>query len=200
MSEKISPEEFFEQFAHKYDDALQDKNYHAQHLNEAVKIFHRHNDYSNGKVLDIGCGTGFLRELLQGDFEYTGIDVSGKMLDYAVKRGYKTIHQPIEVALAKINDQSSDFVFCLGSLLYVEDALTSINHMRRIARKTILISLDETTQEYTESVAQKLGFPVYDHSQFPFDNAIEDYFIVGWTSPTTGISVRTRMIYLENTS
>ncbi len=69
----------------------------AQHLNEAVKIFHRHN-YYEGKILDIGCGTGFLSELLEGNFEYTGIDVSAKMLDYAAKRGYKTIQKPIEKA------------------------------------------------------------------------------------------------------
>ncbi|MGK7896905.1 MAG: hypothetical protein AB4372_25650 [Xenococcus sp. (in: cyanobacteria)] len=42
--------------------------------------------------------------------------------------------------------------------------------------------------------------PVYDHSKIAIENAIKDYFIVGWTSPTTGIPIRTRMIYLEQKS
>ncbi|MGB3651154.1 MAG: hypothetical protein WBA41_08085 [Rivularia sp. (in: cyanobacteria)] len=65
--------------------------------------------------------------------------------------------------------------------------------MRRIARKTILISLDETTEEYIKNFV----VPVYDHSTIPFKDATEDYFIIAWTSPSTGIEVRCRMIYIE---
>ena len=65
--------------------------------------------------------------------------------------------------------------------------------MYRIARKTILISLDETTEEYIKNFV----VPVYDHSKITIKNATEDYFIVGWTSPTTGIPICTRMIYIE---
>ena len=194
MLPKISAEEFYDKFADNYDLVLKDSNYNAQYVNEAVKIFHRYNR-NQGNVLDIGCGTGALSELLQGDFEYTGIDISGKMLDYAAQRGYKTIHQPIETALAAIDNQSYDFIFCLGSLLCVEDAATAIKHMVRIARKAILVTLDETTEEYIKNVI----VPVYNHSKISIENAIEDYFIVGWTSPTLGISIRTRMVYIEQT-
>ena len=75
----------------------------------------------------------------------------------------------------------------------VKDAKTAIKHIKRIARKTVLISLDETTKEYIKNFV----VPVYDHSKIPIENAIEDYFIVGWTSPTLGISIKTRMIYIE---
>lgn len=195
MSTKISAEEFYDQLASNYDDTLQDSKVNAQHVNEAVKIFHRR-DRNQGSILDIGCGTGNLSELLQGDFEYTGIDISAKMLDIAAQRGYKTIHKPVEKALAEIENKSFDFLFCLSSLLCVEDAATAIKHMYRIARKTILISLDETTQEYIKNFV----VPVYDHSKIPIKNTTEDYFIVGWTSPTTGIPIRTRMIYIEQES
>ncbi|NES81443.1 MAG: class I SAM-dependent methyltransferase [Moorea sp. SIO2B7] len=195
MLTKISPEEFYDKFALDYDDLLKNPNSKAQYINEAVKIFHRHHHHS-GNVLDIACGTGALSELLQGDFEYTGIDISAKMLDYAAQRGYQTIHKPIETALAEIDTHSYDFVFCLSSLLCVEDAATAIKHMKRIARKTILVSLDETTEEYIKNVV----VPVYDHSKISIEDAIEDYFILGWTSPTLGISIRTRMIYIEKCS
>ena len=192
MSTKISTEEFYDKFADNYDSVLNNTNYNAQYLNEATKIFHKYN-YHQGNVLDIGCGTGVLSQVLEGDFEYTGIDISGKMLHHATQRGYKIIHKSIETALVQIDNQSYDYVFCLSSLLCVEDAATAIKHMIRIARKTILISLDETTEEYIKNVVVQ----VYDHSKIFIENAIEDYFIVGWTSPTLGISIRTRMIYIE---
>ena len=195
MSKKISAEEFYDGFAAQYDNLLKDPKYNVQHLNEASKIFNRYN-HVQGNILDIGCGTGTLSELLQGDFQYTGIDISDKMLKYAAQRGYKIIHNPMETALAKIDSHSYDFVFCLGSLLCVKDAITAINHMRRIARQSILVSLDETTAEYISNVI----VPVYDHSQIALEEAIEDYFIVGWTSPTLRISIRTRMIYIERKS
>ena len=127
MLTKISPEEFYDEFADSYDDLTENPKFNAQHVKEAVKIFHRRN-YQQGSILDIGCGTGKLSELLQGDFEYTGIDISAKMLDYAAQRDYKTIHKPIETALAEIDTQSFDFVFSLSSLLCVEDAATAIEH------------------------------------------------------------------------
>ena len=195
MPTKISAQEFYNNLAADYDAVLEDPNCNAQHVKEAVKIFNRYNHHQ-GNVLDIGCGTGNLSQLLQGDFDYTGIDISDKMLDYAAQRGYKTIHKPIETALAEVDSDSYDFVFSLSSLLCVEDAATAIQHMNRIARKTILISLDETTEEYIKNFV----VPVYDHSKIAIENAIEDYFIVGWTSPTTGIPIQTRMIYLEQKS
>nr|WP_293105141.1 class I SAM-dependent methyltransferase [Okeania sp. SIO2F4] len=105
MLNKISPEEFYDNLAANYDDVLKDSKCNVQYLNEAAKIFHKYN-YHQGSILDIGCGTGFLSQLLQGNFEYTGIDVSAKILEYAAKRGYKTIQKPIEKALPEIDSQS----------------------------------------------------------------------------------------------
>ncbi|MGD1712377.1 class I SAM-dependent DNA methyltransferase [Dapis sp. BLCC M172] len=95
MSNKIYPEEFYDNYAVKYDDVAKKKS-NANLHNEVSKIFHQHNNNHNqGSILDIGCGTGLLSELLQGDFEYTGIDISANMLEYAAKRGYQTINKPI---------------------------------------------------------------------------------------------------------
>ena len=195
MVDKISPQEFYDDFAANYDDVLKGPKCNAQHVHEAAKIFHQYN-YHQGSILDIGCGTGFLSQLLQGNFKYTGLDISANMLEYATKRGYQTINKPIEKALPEIETQSYDFVFCLSSLHCVEDAKTAIEHIYRIARQAILISIDEATEQYIKSFV----VPVYEHSKIVIENPIEDYFILGWTSPTTGIPIRTRMIYIEQKS
>ena len=179
MVNKVSAEEFYNNFAANYDDVLKDPKCNAQHVYEAAKIFHQYN-YNQGSILDIGCGTGFLSQLLQGDFEYTGIDISANMLEYAAQRGYKTIHKPIENALPEIDTQSYDFVFCLSSLHCVEDAKTAIDHLHRIARQTILISIDEATEEYIKNFV----VPVYEHSKIVIKNASSDRNACSWRSPT----------------
>nr|WP_293105144.1 hypothetical protein [Okeania sp. SIO2F4] len=75
----------------------------------------------------------------------------------------------------------------------LEDAKTAMEHIYRIARKAILISLDEPVEEYIKNFV----VPVYDHSKMVIENAIEDYFILGWTYSTTGIPIQTPMIYIE---
>ena len=192
MINKTSVEKFYDQFAHKYDDAINDSKSNVQYLNEAVKIFHKYN-YSQGTILDIACGTGLLSELLQGDFEYTGIDISSKMLEYALKRGYKTIHQSLETAIENIDNNSYDFIFCLSALLFIENPHQAIKNMRRIARKSVLITIDEITEQYVKD----LPIAGYNHSQISIEDTIEDYFIIAWTARNLDISIKTRMVYIR---
>ena len=197
MNSHISPDEFYDNLASSYDALLKDSKYNVQHIYEGAKIFQKYNTNITGnilgKILDIGCGTGFLKDLLGGNFEYTGIDISQNMLNYASQRGYKTIHQPIAAALPEIPNHSYDFVFALGSLLFVENIHSTLTNIERIARKSILLSLDLVSEDYKKEVV----VPVYNHSEISIPNAKEDYFIEGWISPTTGIAVKTRMIYIE---
>ena len=96
------------------------------------------------------------------------------MLELAAARGYKTIHKPVEDALGEIPDRSYDFVFALSSLLFVEDIHALLVDINRIARKSIVLSLDEVTEEYKQNVALNFSVAVYNHSQVEFPNAKED--------------------------
>lgn len=194
MKTKILPEQFYDQLAFSYDDVYKDpKKVNGQHVIEAAKIFQKYNTFPCGSVLDLGCGTGLISELIQGNLEYTGIDVSRNMLDIATQRGYKTIHKSIEDALPEIPDNYYDFVFALSCLLFVIDIDSIFLHLNRIARQSILLSLDNVTQEFIRKAPAK----VYNHSRVDIPNIKEDYFIRGWTSPSTGITIQTRMIYIE---
>ncbi len=192
MSEKISPQVFYNKFAPDYDSALKGTQVNAQYVNEAANIFHKYHRGTSGSILDLGCGTGFLKDLLEGRFEYTGIDVAENMLHYASKRGYKIIHKSIEEALPELPDSSYDFVFALGSLLFIKEINPSLKHINRIARQSVLLSFDSLTNEYIDSFT----VAVFDHSKISLPEAQDDYLIRGWTSPTTGITIKTRMIYV----
>ena len=148
MSTKILPQEFYDNFAQTYDSTAKLKA-EAQNITEAIKIFHKYNLDESGSILDIGCATGLLKDSLQGQFEYTGIDVSAQMLEHASSnRGYKTIHGLTEVVLPEIPDASYDFIFALSSLQFVEDIYPCLNHMYRIARQSILLSIDQLPDEF----------------------------------------------------
>lgn len=192
MSNKISAEDFYNKFAVSYDETLKNPDCNARQVYEGKNIFAKyHHQEREGRILDIGCGTGFLSQLLEGNFEYTGIDISQEMLQIAAQRGYRTIHGRIEECLVELDSQSYDFVFSLSSLLFVEDIQAALKELHRIARKAVILSLDNTTEEYIKNFA----VTVYNHSQIAFPNAKEDYWILGWTSPTLGIPIYTRMIY-----
>jgi ubiquinone/menaquinone biosynthesis C-methylase UbiE len=183
-------ENYYDKFSEKYDETAKSSECNAQFYDEAKKIFQKYN-HQTGSILDVGCGTGLLSEFIQGNFEYTGIDVSGGMLKYASERGYQTIHQSIQDSLPKIESKSYDFVVSLSALFLVEDIHISLHHLNRIARKAIFVGLDSLTDDYIKNAY----LPVYDHSQLNIPNTLEDYFILGWTSPTLGTPIYTRMIY-----
>ena len=192
MSNKISAEDFYDKFADSYDDTLKNPDCNARQVYEGQKLFAKYyQEAKEGSVLDIGCGTGFLSQLLEGNFEYTGIDISKEMLKIAAQRGYRTIHQRVEESLVDMDSKSYDFVFSLSSLLFVEDIQGALKQIHRIARKAIILSLDNTTEAYIKNFV----VTVYNHSQIAFPNAKEDYWILGWKSPTLGIPIYTRMIY-----
>ncbi len=79
-------------------------------------------------------------------------------------------------------------------MLFVEDDKLLFEHIYRIALQAILISLDELKEKYIKNFV----LPVYDNSKIVIQNTVEDYFIIGWNSPTTGIPIQTPMIYIEN--
>ncbi|MDJ0515067.1 MAG: hypothetical protein QNJ74_02015 [Trichodesmium sp. MO_231.B1] len=79
-------------------------------------------------------------------------------------------------------------------MLFVEDDQLLFEHIYRIALQAILISLDELKEKYIKNFV----LPVYGNSKIVIQNTVEDYFIIGWNSPTTGILIQTPMIYIEN--
>ncbi|CAM9164892.1 unnamed protein product [Chrysoparadoxa australica] len=189
---KMPWEAFYDKMAATYDEVIFGPVIEDQHFAEGVKLFLKRISETQGSILDVGCGTGLLKERLPRDFEFTGVDVSSEMLKRAAQRGYKVIHKPAEDALEEMADNSFDYVVALCSLSFVEDFPRVLANMQRVARKGIVLSIDRVEEGYRSQFAAKL----YDHSDFEFQGAQDDYFIKGWTSSSTGIAIQTRMIYI----
>ena len=75
----------YEGFAQVYDIFMDDVPY--QQWCEYVTDMLEANDIRDGLVLDLGCGTGSMTELLAArGYDMIGIDLSGQMLDRAIKK------------------------------------------------------------------------------------------------------------------
>ena len=75
----------YEDFAQVYDIFMDDIPY-RQWCERVTEVLAAH-DIRDGLILDLGCGTGSMTELLAArGFDMIGIDLSGQMLDRALKK------------------------------------------------------------------------------------------------------------------
>jgi SAM-dependent methyltransferase len=79
-------------------------------------------EYCKNKiVLDLGCGTGTYGALISEDAVYVvGVDISGRMLDYAKKRGSKLSLVLADAHFVPLKSHIIDTVVCIGLFEYVE--------------------------------------------------------------------------------
>ena len=142
-------QEFFNDFADKYDSMVNSVDYD---LFNVVKRFYKKHNVQSGSLLDAGCGTGTLKEILGDDFTFVGIDFSKKMLSLAEVRGYTTILGYLEEELGKLDSNSYDHVVCLGVLYFLEDARGVIEDLERIAKKTLTVGFEVYTEKQLDLV------------------------------------------------
>jgi len=87
-------------------------------------------------ALEIGCGPGFVMQLLEPLFEVTGVDIDAGSIRSARSKG-------LDVALANANDlpyddDSFDLVYCSFLILWLDDPVKAIREMKRVARKSVI--------------------------------------------------------------
>lgn len=97
-----------------------------------------------GKMLDVGCGTGYLMHLAQQQgFTVTGIDASAGMLDQAREKFNFNEQQLIHTGAEKLPfaDESFDFVVACGSLCYVSAMSQAAKELSRVLKPSGLLRI-----------------------------------------------------------
>lgn len=104
-----------------------------------------------GKMLDVGCGTGYLmNQARQMGFDVVGIDPSVGMITKAKKKFGYTDKQILQTTACKIPfpDHHFDFILATGALAYVPNMEEAAAEIARVTKKggTIRI-IDHTDPE-----------------------------------------------------
>jgi len=96
---------------------------------------------SNLKILEIGCGNGYVLEKISKKIkaEYTGVDINKKMIDLAKKRKLKNVNFLVDDILkTKLKVNAFDIIFterCLINLLQWKLQKTSLLKIHKLLKK-----------------------------------------------------------------
>ncbi len=103
------------------------------------------------KILDVGCGKGFLlydfTQVVPG-VEVTGIDIS----EYAIEHGKEEVKGNLQTANANklpFEDNSFDLVISINTIhnLYCNDAFNALKEMERVGRKNKYLCVESYRNE-----------------------------------------------------
>ena len=112
--------------------------------------------YAKGRVLDIGCGTGYH---LDSSLDITGLDISRQMISFSMRTGKPVL---IGDGLAlPFRSSSFDTVLCMFSVLNMTDHRAMISEISRVLKKNSfalvsVTSIYDKNYSYTE---KKSVFP-----------------------------------------
>lgn len=94
-------------------------------------------------ILDIGCGTGILYELLKDekfDFAYTGVDLSDSMIEVGKKRYPGIDLRVMDSENLEFANKSFDVVFMRSVLHHLPNPVQALKEMQRVSKGTIIVS------------------------------------------------------------
>jgi ubiquinone/menaquinone biosynthesis C-methylase UbiE len=125
----------------------------------------READLSGQTVLDLGCGLGDLYEFLQQNklaLDYTGIDVSKKMLRIAQKKYPKVKFAQADFLSDNFTD-TYDYILCSGAFnLKMENGLTYL-------RSTIKKMINQAKKGVAFNLLSALHVPAHEQDRLTFN-------------------------------
>jgi SAM-dependent methyltransferase len=88
------------------------------------------------KALDVGCGPGFVMDLLGKEMEVEGVDIDPDMVEMCRVRGLDVTKA--DAAALPFEDMHFDIAYCSFLLLWARDPVTVLREMRRVSKRWVL--------------------------------------------------------------
>ncbi len=98
---------------------------------------------AEGRLLDVGCGTGwFTRQLAaRPNLQITGIDLDAESLAFARSHDPHSTYLPADAVALPFADASFDYVLSIASLCFTSDWHQAMSEIVRVTRKRFVIGL-----------------------------------------------------------
>lgn len=121
--------------------------------------------HAGRRVLDLGCGLGgYTRALADRGFDVRGIDVSPEYVERA-----RSLGVPVDLydgGALPYEDGSFDSVAMLEVLEHLDDPAALLREARRVARRGVLVSVPNSTQDFGKVPVEFSHMLDVDHRQF----------------------------------
>jgi ubiquinone/menaquinone biosynthesis C-methylase UbiE len=131
----------YNKIAQKYNDRYSEDDYNS--IKNFLLSYVR--KYSPGKILEVGCGTGFwIKYLREFNYNAFGCDNSIKMLEESRLAGNKNIFLSAAEELS-VKENSFDMIFCINALHHFKDQEKFICDVSKLVKKNgslLIISVD----------------------------------------------------------
>jgi len=124
--------------------------YHARIVTDLLNGIKFKDGRASDKVLDVGCGVGFVSQLYP-NFDIQGIDISDGMLE---RNPYKHIKASAENI--PFPDNHFDFVVCRSLLHHLEDPIKGLMEMFRVLKPSGVFSCWDPNHNVTYETIRHL--------------------------------------------
>ncbi len=136
----------------------------------------------NGRVLEIGCGSGRGTQLIQKHFqpaEITGIDLDPKMIEIATHKHYdgKVDFQVADVTNLPFKNNTFDVIFDFGIIHHVPNWKKAVEHIVRVTKPGGLLVLEDLSIETFRNPLGRLArtFLAHPYSEMYAQNEFVHY-------------------------
>lgn len=121
-------------------------------------------------VLDVGCGTGILLEALSSaepQAKFTGIDLSGAMLDVARRRLGPTIDlSQAHAENLPFCEAAFDFVFSTNAFHFIHNPLAALREVRRVLKPSGTVVITDWCDDYLACRVCDLFLRLFNRAHF----------------------------------
>ncbi len=155
-----------------------------------------------GKLLDVGCGSARVAEMLDDGWEYAGVDGSLELLRFASKRvpsARLTTHD-LDAGPLPFKDDEFDVVISMNVLRHMDSYEAVVAEMARVAKRSVYIvdlfqSGTDDAYGKTEVAGQVFANNAWSLSRFLASAArlgrVETRDLAGMPWPVTGVKIET---------
>lgn len=162
---KTREQQLHVKLSHEYDERREGTRNGRYYSKEWMRfMLHQINISKTKSILDVGCGTGILYDVLKEEKytgAYIGTDLSPDMLEVGRKRHKGIDLRVMDCEKMEFPSRSFDVVFMRCVLHHVPHPAQAIKEMRRVAKKTIILS--EPARNVLTEIPRYLSKKLTDH-------------------------------------